>query len=362
MNLIGGPRCRDFQLGSLPFGADALLAEMLLERANSVRQRTSSARTGIVNRPSFTDACRIAGLLRERAASARCIDLKFPNLHAMLPAMRNPLLVGLRELMRHPRAALQGATLCVVGLSTACAHTETEWRSQTARYDHLAQQHQSQQAELNRLRADVARLTAELNKQGADLKVAQTQAGDLQKTLDVTKEQAALLEKVKASFDNLREKLKELTEIGLEVTIRHNKMVISLPGDVLFASGSDKLSKSGEQALTKVKKVLLSDRGLAERYYQVTGHTDNQPLIRSAEEFKDNWGLSLMRARQVLLYLTNQDAGGSLNIKRWSAGGYAETDPVATNATPEGRRRNRRVELVAQPNVEEMLDLKSLLK
>jgi hypothetical protein len=54
-------------------------------------------------------------------------------------------------------------------------------------------------------------------------------------------------------------------------------------------------------------------------------------------------------------------SGGGLNAKRWSASGYGHTDPIAVNDTPEGRGKNRRVELILMPDVEEMLDLKSLL-
>lgn len=248
-----------------------------------------------------------------------------------------------------------------LGLGTSgCGHSEQDWQAQLRKYDQLGQQCQSQQAELAAAKAEVARLTAELQQQGFSLQSEKTKSGDLEKMLDEANEQAALLERVRARFAVLRDKLKELTEIGLRVRIRHNKMVISLPGDVLFTSGSSKLSKSGEEVLAKVTKALLSDKGLSERYYQVAGHTDNQPVVKTAEEFKDNWGLSLMRAREVLLFLTKVDAGKGLPVKRWSAAGYAETDPVSVNTTPEGRRRNRRVELVVQPDVEEMLDLKSL--
>jgi len=249
----------------------------------------------------------------------------------------------------------------LASLLTACGHTEQEWQAQLDKYNDISRKSQGQQAELDRVNAEVARLTADLGRQGLDLKNEQTRTGDLQKLLDTAKEQAALLERVKARFEALRDKLKELTNIGLEVTIRHNKMVISLPGAVVFAAGSDKLTKPGERALTKVSKVLLSDPGLAERYYQVAGHTDNQQVVRTADEFKDNWDLSLMRAREVLLFLTKKEGGG-LPAKRWSAAGYAETDPVAANSTAEARRRNRRVELVVQPDVGEMLDLKSLIQ
>jgi chemotaxis protein MotB len=254
------------------------------------------------------------------------------------------------------------ASLVAVTLVTGCAHTEKEWQAQLDKFNDLGKQHQSQQAELERLKGEMARLKAELDKLGFDLKTEQSRSGDLQKLLEAAKEQAAVLERIKARFEALRDKLKGLTDIGLEVKIRHNKMVISLPGDILFAAGSDKLSKPGERALSQVKKVLGSDPTLSERFYQVVGHTDNQQLVRTADEFKDNWGLSLMRAREVLLFLTKAEAGSTLNVKRWSAAGYADTDPVAPNATPEGKRRNRRVELVLQPDVGEMLDLNTLAK
>ena len=56
--------------------------------------------------------------------------------------------------------------------------------------------------------------------------------------------------------------------------------------------------------------------------------------------FLDNWGLSLMRSRQVLLYLINPKKG-ALPATRWSAAGFADTDPIATNKTEEGKQKNR---------------------
>jgi chemotaxis protein MotB len=140
-------------------------------------------------------------------------------------------------------------------------------------------------------------------------------------------------------------------------------MVISLPGDVLFKSGEDELSKKGEKVLLDVAEIISSDTTLSERQYQVAGHTDNQPLRRTANQFKDNWGLSVMRARQVVVQLIKpkDDKGGGLPAKSWSPAGYGDTDPIASNDTPEGRQKNRRVELVLMPNVEEMLDLQSLV-
>jgi chemotaxis protein MotB len=134
-------------------------------------------------------------------------------------------------------------------------------------------------------------------------------------------------------------------------------MVISLPGDVLFDSGRDSLKKDGEDILGKVAAVIKGDGSLQNRDYQVAGHTDNKPLQGGA--FRDNWGLSLMRARSVLIFLVS-DKGGQLPVNHWSAAGFADTDPIASNDSDEGRQKNRRCDLIVVPSVEEMLDLKAI--
>ncbi len=171
------------------------------------------------------------------------------------------------------------------------------------------------------------------------------------------KARAHQLELIKARFEALRRKLDELTRLGLAVSIRHNRMVISLPGDVLFDSGRDTLKKDGQSILHKVAAVINADEQLKKRDYQVAGHTDNKAL--SGGPFHDNWGLSLMRAREVLLFLVG-DKGGQLPVAHWSAAGFADTDPVASNDGDDGRQKNRRCDLIVVPSVEEMLDLKAI--
>jgi chemotaxis protein MotB len=158
----------------------------------------------------------------------------------------------------------------------------------------------------------------------------------------------------------LRDKLQELNKLGLKVDVRDNRMVIQLPGDVLFDSGRDTLRKEGEEIILQVAQVIRADAELSKRHFQVAGHTDNRPLVGG--RFRDNWGLSAMRARSVLALLVTplDEDGGGLPPENWSASGYGATDPVADNTSPEGRARNRRVELVVQPEVAEMLNLNSI--
>jgi len=257
-------------------------------------------------------------------------------------------------------------------LALGCGHSEDEWKGQLAKYDALAQKNTGLEEELAKERDRVKSLNDELEKMGVKLSAEGTEKEAMSKNIEQMKSaleeyraRAQTLEKIRARFELLRKKLEKLTNLGLNVQIRNNRMVISLPGDVLFSSGSDELRKDGTKILGQVAEVIRGDDALKDRLYQVAGHTDNQPLKRAAETFRDNWGLSLMRAREVLVFLVTpaegKGGGGGLDGKHWSASGYGDTDPVVGNDTPAGRGKNRRVELILLPNVEEMLDLKSLL-
>jgi chemotaxis protein MotB len=265
-----------------------------------------------------------------------------------------------------------------------CGHSEEEWKAQLAKYGQLNDQHTQEQAAHGQTRADLEKerrrvedLTAELKKMGINLDTLNeqlqqtgtekqqlaTKFDQLARALEEYKARAQQLEQIKSRFETLRNKLQKLVNQGLKVEIRRNRMVIRLPGDVLFASGQSKLQKGGVDVLKQVADVIRNDKQLAARYFQIAGHTDNKPL--KGGRFGDNWGLSAMRAREVLLYLTapedSKGGGGGLNAEKLHMAGYGETDPVETNDTDEGRLSNRRVELVLLPDVSEMLDLKKML-
>ncbi len=246
-----------------------------------------------------------------------------------------------------------------------CGYSEDEWQAQLAKYEALAQKQNTTQSELDEARARLAQLESELEAMGLQLKTQGAEKSDLEAALAEYKKRAEVLERIRQRFEKLRAKLQKLTQLGLKVEIRNNRMVISLPGDVLFASGKDKLRKDGLKILDQVAEVIRSDATLAKRHYQVAGHTDDQKLKNTKRRFKDNWGLSVMRARQVLVYMVSatdsKGGGGGLAPKLWHAAGYGETDSLAANDTKEGRQKNRRVELILMPNVEEMLDLKQLI-
>jgi len=263
----------------------------------------------------------------------------------------------------------------------ACGYTEQEWQAQLDKYRRLLSQQQATEKSLEQLSKELTEAQQKVAKLEADLQAAGVDIGKLnldpasrsteisslgarieeqQQALAEQRRRAQQLERIKQRFERLRGRLDELTSAGLAVTIRRNRMTISLPGDVLFAAGQDKLKADGEEILGKVAAIIKNDPALLVREYQVVGHTDNQ-LLRGGGIYRDLWGLSLMRARQVLIYLIDPDKGG-LPADRWSAAGFGETAPIAENDTPEGREQNRRCEIIVVPSTEEMVDLNSILQ
>ncbi len=244
-----------------------------------------------------------------------------------------------------------------LGMLSGCGYSKDEWQAQLDKYNQLKAQDDATNAKLTEAQGKINDLTKQLSDLGIQVSSTKADLADRQKALEEYQARAHQLELIKERFEKLRSKLDELTKLGLAVNVRHNRMVISLPGDVLFDSGRETLKKDGKDILAKVAAVINADPQLLGRDYQVAGHTDNKPFQRGP--FKDNWGLSLMRAREVLVFLVSAK-GGSLPIQHWSAAGFADTDPVASNDTEEGRQKNRRCDLIVSPSVEEMLDLKAI--
>ena len=254
---------------------------------------------------------------------------------------------------------------------SACGYSQEEWDQKTRENESLQKQlqaqtdaHKKSQKDYEDAVQEIDGLKKQLADRGANLDNLNQSLAEQRKALEEYARRTEQLDQIRKRFELLQTKLQKLTQLGLKVEVRNNRMLIQLPGDVLFDSGADKLKPDGQKILMQVADVVRTDADLSKRRFQVAGHTDAKPL--AGGQFKDNWGLSTMRARSVLILLTSKPdkdgIGGGLSPANWSAAGYADTDPVADNSTEEGRKKNRRVELVVQPDVEEMLNLKSLAK
>jgi len=144
-------------------------------------------------------------------------------------------------------------------------------------------------------------------------------------------------------FRDFVKKFKTLTDMGkLTVKILNGQMVVTLSSDVLFSSGSAGLSKTGQTAILEVTSLLAS---VPDRKYQVEGFTDNVPIKTAL--FPSNWELASARALTVVR--TMLEAG--MPPERVSAASFGETHPVQPNDTEEGRKSNRRIEIVVVPDL-----------
>ena len=251
----------------------------------------------------------------------------------------------------------------------ACGYSQEEWDQKVRENDSLRSQltaqreaHKKSQADYKQAVSEIEELKKQLTERGINLENANQNLAEQRKALEEYARRTEQLDQIRKRFELLQSKLQKLTQLGLKVEVRNNRMMIQLPGGVLFDSGQDKLKPDGVNILKQIADVIRADADLSKRHFQVAGHTDSKPLAGGT--FRDNWGLSAMRARSVLVLLTStpDKNGGGLNPANWSAAGFADTQPVSTNETDEGRQKNRRVELVVQPDVEEMLNLKSLAR
>ena len=132
--------------------------------------------------------------------------------------------------------------------------------------------------------------------------------------------------------------MSESYRIDDQVTIDYTAQYVQLDlnGSILFDSGSAKIKEDSKLFLQKIASILVKYKYCI---IEIEGHTDNVP-ISSGSRYADNRELSADRARSVYDYIMDQENFIDSNMK---IAGYGESKPVASNSTPEGRQRNRRV-------------------
>ncbi|MBV9948511.1 MAG: OmpA family protein [Myxococcales bacterium] len=124
---------------------------------------------------------------------------------------------------------------------------------------------------------------------------------------------------------------------GLQVIKMRHELVLRLPEGVFFDSGDARV----KDATGRMLKILTPELTKRELEVRVEGHTDNRP-VAAGGRFRSNWDLSTERAGAVMVILQ----GEGMKPERLSIAGYAEFRPIAPNTTDEGRKQNRRVDLV----------------
>jgi chemotaxis protein MotB len=250
--------------------------------------------------------------------------------------------------------------------ATGCAHSEGDWQAQLHTISDLRAKLDGDQAQLKKVSAELDESTAKLDQLNQQLKTAGLDAANLSANLETQarateeyRRRAEQRAELKRRFEALRAALAPLSKQGLAVTVRNNRVVIQVEADALFDAGREALKRDGRGVLLKIAEVIRGDQGLAARTYQVAGHADGAlPSGRS----KDDVGLSVLRARAALALLVQpvDKGGGGLNASRWSAAGYGSADPLKASGAPGSNQANARLEIILQPAVEEVLDLRAL--
>lgn len=196
--------------------------------------------------------------------------------------------------------------------------------------------------EVKAAKAHVAELDKRIEQLEADKEELAAAKAELAKSIEVKEGE---LSELKGTFDGFQDKLKgEIArgEINLEQT--GGKLRVGLVDKILFDPGEAEISKRGEEVLSRVAEALAAIPG---KQIQVSGHTDRMPInSKLVERYPTNWELSAARALHVVRFLAEK---ANVPPDRLVASGYGEFHPVASNKTPAGRAKNRRIEILLTP-------------
>lgn len=211
--------------------------------------------------------------------------------------------------------------------------------SSAAEKDKLMRQLAAKETELMNKAAELDKLGRELNER--DAKVRELQS------LIARKDSA-----VQALKTKMLEALNGFNAGDLTVYEKDGKIYVALSDKLLFTSGSYTVEPRGKEALKKIAEVLNKQTDIS---IMVEGHTDSKPYVSNTTgPVNSNWDLSVMRASSVTKLLVDEN---KLDPKRVTPAGRGQYFPVESNDTPEGRSKNRRIDIVLEPDMKGIMDI-----
>lgn len=240
-----------------------------------------------------------------------------------------------------------------------------EYNTLLAKYDKLAAINNALETNYDALRLsgarDVAGLNAdlearkkELQKREAELLAMENNLKEQENRIRIQQEELAALNKMieeqEAASKALKEKvahaLRGFENKGLKVEEKNGKIYVSLEAKLLFASGSTSVQSEGKTALVELAKVLESEKELE---IIVEGHTDSDKMSRSSHP-SNNWELSVLRSTSVIEIMT---LNSQLDPKQLMAAGRSQFHPIDAS----DKSKNRRIEIIISPNLDELYNL-----
>ena len=211
----------------------------------------------------------------------------------------------------------------------------------TVQRDRLAKELDSLVAEQKQLEETNRRLAADIDQLSArsqQLKV------DLEKQKSVVQLQEKVIHLLDDTEKTIQSSLKEQMAAGeVEIVGMHDEIKLVLLDKILYEPGSLKVHDKGKQLLNALADTV---RDKPDQQLVVAGHTDSVPISKALQQkFPTNWELSAARAAAVIRYLQYQC---DLDPERISLRAYSHFRPAASNQTEEGRRLNRRIEIIVR--------------
>lgn len=226
------------------------------------------------------------------------------------------------------------------------AATQQEAQRLTSQLEEKTSQVEATQQEADRLASQLEEKTTQEQQLAARLAEEEARRAQIEAELAEQRERRETeLRMAQEAYRKLIADLQtEITRKDIVIQEFTDQLAITIVDRVLFPSGQATLTPEGRKILEKVGRALA--RG-TDRLIQIEGHTDNQDIGPELKKrFASNWELSTARATEVVRYLL---AHAPLPAERLLAVGRADTMPVASNATEEGRQKNRRIEIILLP-------------
>ena len=194
-------------------------------------------------------------------------------------------------------------------------------------------------------------LLSQLDAKGKALAIEQERlnksAQRLQELESLIAAKEAMMKKLKETLSNA---LNSFEGKGLTVEQKNGKVYVSMENKLLFKSGSWAVGSEGKKAVVELGKVLGDNPDIS---VLIEGHTDDDRFSASGP-IADNWDLSTKRATAIVAILSENN---NINKQNLTAAGRGEFSPLASNATAEGKAKNRRIEIILTPRLDEIAEM-----
>lgn len=221
----------------------------------------------------------------------------------------------------------------------------------------LAAQLADRDARLGQLSSKIDQMKASSEFTNSQLNQSQDEIAKQQQKLKEQQEKMEqlqqLIDRQKVATEALRAKIadamKGFSNDQLSVFSKNGKVYVSMQESLLFPSASATVNPKGKEALGTLAAALNQNPDIN---IIVEGHTDSMAIHTA--KYPDNWALSVARSTAITRVLTEDD---KVAPQRITASGRSQYEPVADNATPDGRAKNRRTEIILAPKLDELMGL-----